>query len=259
MLLDAQGAKDISPRCPPSEDATGRPAFRASVSGAAALANACAEVIAANRLGNAYLRPIVYFDEGGLGLDVAPLKAHSFVAAMPWKSHLGDASERGVKLKTTTWRRTPSSSLPPLKICGGYTNAILAKREATSSGYDEALFVDERGFVCEATGENLFLVKKGKVIAPTHPDALPGITRATIVELTRAEERPVTVEELREADEIFLTGTSAEVAAVGLFDGREMPRGPATREISAMYQALVHGETSMHRDWLFEILFLQRE
>lgn len=216
--------------------------------------DACARVIRDNDFQNAYLRPLSYYESGGLGLDVAPLTARSLVAAMPWKSHLGDShASRGVRLRTSSYRRVPSSAVPALKICGVYANSILAKYEAVRAGYEEALFVDDRGFVCEATGENVFLVKHGKVIAPTHVDALPGITRATIVQLTQAEERPVTLDELREADEIFLTGTSAEVAGVGVFDGREIGVGKLTREISRHYLAVVHGETSDHGGWLTEV------
>jgi branched-chain amino acid aminotransferase len=216
----------------------------------AALTRASIEVVRANELENAYLRPLAYYETGGLGLDVAPLGARSMVAAMPWKSHLGEPGARGVRLRTSPLRRIPASAVPALKFCGIYANSILAKLEAVRAGFEEALFVDDRGFVCEATGENVFLVKRGKVVAVSHPDALPGITRATVAELAGATERPVTLEELRDADEIFLTGTSAEVAAVGTFDGRDLGIGPVTREIAAQYQALVHGETSEHADWL---------
>ncbi len=219
-----------------------------------AMARASAEVVAANGFENAYLRPLAYYESGGLGLDVAPLTARSMVAAMPWKSHLGDShASRGVRLHTTSWRRVPSSAVPALKICGVYANSIIAKWEAVKAGFEEALFVDDRGFVCEATGENVFLIKNGRVIAPTHDDALPGITRATIVALTGAEERAVTLDELRDADEIFLTGTSAEVAGVGVFDAREIGVGPMTREIAAQYLAIVHGQSPDHGGWLTEV------
>ncbi len=214
-----------------------------------ALADACTAVVAANGLTNAYLRPLAYYESGGLALDVAPLTASAMVAAMPWKSHLGEPGARGVRLRTSSFRRITASAVPALKFTGIYTNSILAKREAVDHGYEEALFVDERGLVCEATGENVFLVKRGRVVAVSHPDALPGITRATIVELAGAEERPVTREELFDADEIFLTGTSAEVAGVGTFDGRDIGVGPVTRALAERYQALVHGRTSERPEW----------
>jgi branched-chain amino acid aminotransferase len=214
-----------------------------------AMTRASLEVVAANGLDDAYLRPLSYYESGGLGLDVAPLTPRHMVAAMPWKSHLGDPGARGVRLRTSSIRRIAASAVPALKFCGVYANSILAKLEAVRAGYEEALFVDERGFVCEATGENVFLVKGGRVIAAQHPDALPGITRATILELSGGLERPVTLDELRDADEIFLTGTSAEVAAVGVFDDRDVGIGPVTRELAGLYQALVHGETSERAEW----------
>ena len=215
-----------------------------------AMTKGSVEAVRANELENAYLRPLAYYETGGLGLDVAPLGARHMVAAMPWKSHLGEPGARGVRMRTSPLRRIPASAVPALKFCGIYVNSILAKLEAVRAGFEEALFVDDRGFVVEATGENVFLVKRGRVVAVSHADALPGITRATIIELAGATERPVTLDELRDADEIFLTGTSAEVAAVGTFDGRDLGIGPITKEIAAKYQALVHGETSEHADWL---------
>jgi branched-chain amino acid aminotransferase len=214
-----------------------------------AMARGALEVVVANGLEDAYLRPLSYYEAGGLGLDVAPLTPRHLVAAMPWKSHLGDPGARGVRLRTSSIRRITAAAVPALKFCGIYVNSILAKLEAVRAGYEEALFVDERGFVCEATGENVFLVKHGRVVAVQHPDALPGITRATILELSGGIERPVSLEELRDADEIFLTGTSAEVAAVGTFDDRDVGIGPITRELAATYQALVHGETSERAEW----------
>ena len=208
------------------------------------------DALDANGLTAAYIRPIAYFEAGGLGLDVAPLVPRSVVAAMPWKSHLGDGASVGVRMRTSSYRRNPATAMPPLKLCGGYVNAIMAKLEAVQAGYQEALFVDDQGFVVEATGENLFFVKNGRVIAARHADALPGITRATICTLTNAEERLVTAQERAEADEIFLTGTSAEVAPVSCFDGRDLPIGPITREIARQYQAVVHGETETQRGWL---------
>jgi len=200
---------------------------------------------------SAYIRPIQFYSTGGLGLDVHLLDTHSAVAAMPWRSHLGDAGEEnGVRLMTSTFRRNSSKSLPPLKLCGGYVNSILAKRESYLAGYDEALFVDDYGRVCEATGENVFLVFGDKIVAVRHPDALPGITRDTVLQLIGAEDREVTREEMLEADEVFLTGTSAEVAPVIELDHRVYGVGPVSREIRALYQDVVHGRSRLHQSWL---------
>lgn len=217
----------------------------------AALRRGCLEVLAASGLDAAYLRPLAFYETGGLGLDVAGLKVRTLVAALPWKNHLGEAqAAQGVSLRTSSLRRNPAAALPPLKLCGAYVNSVLAKLEATRAGFAEALFVDGDGFVVECTGENVFLVKDGVLTAVEHPDALPGITRQTLLDLTGAAARPVHLHELRDADEIFLTGTSAEVSAVGQLDGRFFQAGPVTRELQARYQGIVHGKAETARGWL---------
>jgi len=217
-----------------------------------ALATAACDVISANKHKSAYVRPIVFYGAGSLGLDVGDqLKKHVAVASLPWKSHLGEAAEnKGVLVKTSSVRRISADSLPPLKLCGSYVNSILAKREATLAGFEEALFVDPDGRICEATGENVFLVKDGKVTAVSHPDALPGITRDTLIELSNADEREVYMEELLAADEVFLTGTSAEVAPVTQIDDTSFEIGPITRRLQQLYQDVVHGRVKGREDWL---------
>lgn len=211
----------------------------------------CLEALQASGLEEAYLRPLVFYETGGLGLDVAGLKVRQMVAALPWRNHLGDAGEqRGVRLRTSPYRRNSAAALPPLKLCGGYVNSVLAKLEATHAGFDEALFTDAAGNVVECTGENVFLVKKGRITAVQHGDALPGITRETILALTGAESRTVALDELKAADEVFLTGTSAEVTAVGALDERSWTLNPVTRELQALYQRVVHGEAEASRGWL---------
>ncbi|MBM4279638.1 MAG: hypothetical protein FJ137_02390 [Deltaproteobacteria bacterium] len=170
-----------------------------------------------------YVRPLAYYHSGGLSLDVDALRPRGVIATRQWKSHLGaDASTKVVSLRTSGWRRTPATSLPPLKLCGNYVSSIIAKREAALAGAQVALFADDRGFVCERTSENVFVVRGGRVTAVEHPDALPGGTRDTVIALTNATGRPVTRAELLEADEIYLTRTSAELAAVSSFDGRDL-------------------------------------
>ena len=126
----------------------------------------------------------------------------------------------------------------------------MAKREAALSGFDEALFVDDEGYVCEATGENVFLVKDGEVVAVEHKDALPGITRATVMEMSGAKARKVTLEELLAADEVFLTGTSAEVVPVSQLNGRHFGAGKVTRDLQVAYTDLVHGRDQTRQAWL---------
>ena len=216
----------------------------------AALTEGIVETVAASGFKNAYIRPIAYFAAGGLGLDTEPLEPHMAVAVMPWKSHLGEGAQAGISVQVSRFRRNSARALPPLKICGGYVNSILAKREAALAGFDEALFVDDDGFVCEATGENIFLVKDGQVTAVDHPDALPGITRSTVMELAGATARKVRLEELFEADEVFVTGTSAEVTPVSRLNDRVYGAGSVTRALRTAYMDLVHGRDQSRRAWL---------
>ncbi len=220
-----------------------------------ALHRGCLDVLAASGLKEAYLRPLVFYETGGLGLDVAGLNVRQLVAALPWRNHLGEAGEvHGVRLRTSSFRRNPSAALPPLKLCGGYVNSVLAKLEATRAGFEEALFVDATSQVVECTGENVFLVQQGRLTAVQHGDALPGITRDTIMALTGADSRPVGLEELKAADEVFLTGTSAEVSAVSALDERSWTGGPVTREVQDLYARVVRGRAETERGWLTPLI-----
>lgn len=204
-------------------------------------------VLRANRHRDAYIRPLLWYGTGSLGLDVAPLSRHLMVASMPWAPHLGD---KPVRLTVSPFRRNRAEAMPPLKLSGAYVNSILAKREAGGRGYDDALFIDDAGFVVECTGVNVFLVKAGRVVAVEHPDALPGITRATVIELTGAESRPVTLEELLEADEVFVTGTSAELLPVATLDRRDYGPSPVANALRARYLGVVRGGSPAHAAWL---------
>ena len=220
------------------------------------IAQAACDVLRANGHRNAYIRPILFYGCGSLGLDVGDdLEQHAAVASLPWKSHLGEMSDDiGVRVGTSNVRRVSASSIPPLKLCGTYVNSILAKREATLAGFDEGLFVDRDGRVCEATGENLFMVKGDEIVAVQHPDALMGITRHSVMEMVEVTQRPVYLPELAEADEIFLTGTSAEVAPVTQLDHASFKIGPVTRHVQALYQDAVHGRLPGFTHWLTPVI-----
>lgn len=205
------------------------------------------QALRANGHRDAYIRPLAWVGAGGFGLDVAGHAQHLMVATTPTLVHLNGAQAR---MTVSPWRRNPASSLPPLKLCGAYVNSILAKREAKSRGFDEALFVDERGFVVECTGANVFIVKDGRVTAVEHRDALPGITRDTLIALSGAQARPVTLEELRDADEVFACGTAAEVAPIAAADERIFGDNPVGRELSALYARIVRGDESASQAWL---------
>ncbi len=216
-----------------------------------AMEDAMHELLRLNGLQSAYIRPIAFYGGGKLHLDVHDLELRQAVATIPWTSHLGEEAEgQGVTMQTSQMRRNSHRAIPALKLCGGYVNAIIAKLAATRAGFDECLFVDDEGLVVEASAENIFLVQGGRLVAVEHPDALPGITRDSIATLAGAERREVTLQELREADEIFLTGTSAEVAPVTRLDDRRLPIGPITRSLQATYQDIVHGRDRMSDGWL---------
>ena len=211
------------------------------------LFDACVGVVAKNGFEAAYIRPVIYYGGGSLHLDVDTLLVRCVVAAMPWTSHL---SSEAVRLQRSPYRRNPARAIPALKLTGGYVNSIIAKRHASLNGFDEALFVDDDGYVCEATGENVFAVYGDTVVAVAHHDALPGITRDTVMQLSGAKARKLHVVELLEADEVFLTGTSAEVVPVAAFNGHRFEVGPVTLELQRTYQDIVHGRSATHSDWL---------
>lgn len=213
--------------------------------------DATLQTLRANGHRDAYIRPLAWLGTGldgiTVGLDVPGLRRHLMVLTLPTVVHLNGKRAR---LTVSPWRRNPASSLPPLKLCGAYVNSILAKRDSRLRGFDEALFVDGEGYVVECTGANVFMVKGGRVTAIEHPDALPGITRDTVIALSGAESRPVTHHELLDADEVFVCGTAAEVAPVSALDRREFGDNPVTRELQALYARVVRGQEPAHARWL---------
>ena len=201
----------------------------------------------ANGHRDAYIRPLAWFGEGSFGLDVEGHVPHLMVATTATQVHLNGSRAR---LGIGRWRRNPADSLPPLKLCGAYVNSILAKREARTRGFDEALFTDREDNVVECTGANVFMVKDGRVTAVEHPDALPGITRDTLLQLSGAQARAVPLAELLEADEVFACGTAAEVSPVARIEGRSYGENPVTLELQALYARVVRGQESAWRHWL---------
>ena len=199
---------------------------------------------------DAYVRPLAWCGTGSIGLDVAPLSKHLMVATFPTNVHLSGTK---VKLGTSSWRRNPATSLPPLKLCGAYVNSILAKHEVKQRGCNEALFVDEQGRVVECTGANVFMVRDGRITAVEHRDALSGITRDTIMALTGAESRPVRHDELLDADEVFVVGTAAEVTPVDELDGRAYTVNRIGHEIAELYRRVVRGEEARYARWLTRV------
>ncbi|GAB3381083.1 aminotransferase class IV [Lysobacter fragariae] len=208
------------------------------------------QVLRRNGHRDAYVRPLAWCGTGSIGLDVAPLSKHLMVATFATNVHLAGAH---VRLGTSSWRRNPATSLPPLKLCGAYVNSILAKHEAKQRGFNEALFVDDQGRVVECTGANVFMVRDGRVTAVEHRDALAGITRDTVIALTGAQSRPVRYDELIEADAVFVCGTAAEVTPVDELDDRRFDEHGFTRELAQQYQRVVRGEDARFAHWLTRV------
>ncbi|HET7775109.1 MAG TPA: branched-chain amino acid transaminase [Azospira sp.] len=224
------------------------------------LAAVCCEAVARNGLESAYIRPLVFLGAEKAGVDPAGAATHVMVAAWPWGAYLGEgALERGIKVRVSSYaRHHPNVQMCRAKAISTYSNSILAVREARRDGYDEALLLDTDGFIAEGSGENVFMVRDGQLFEPETTAALDGITRRTVhtlageMGLTVAPRR-LTRDSLYCADEVFLTGTAAEITPVIEVDGRPVGSGspgPVARELQRRYFACVRGEDGNHADWL---------
>jgi branched-chain amino acid aminotransferase len=229
------------------------------------LVHACVETLEANQLRDAYLRPIVYQDDGNLGGLGSNPPVHVAIAANVWGAYLGDDGVRkGIRVHLSAFRRSGlGSSLPKAKITGQYVVSVLAKREARGMGFDEALLMDDEGCVAEGSGENLFIVRDGVLkTPPTSAPILPGVTRATVLHLARCAAEELDLSEIREenitrgelmiADEVFLTGTAAEITPVrevGLSVIGKGEAGPVTRALQQRFFGLVRGQATAPEHW----------
>jgi len=226
--------------------------------------DACVETVNANKMVEAYLRPIVFLGDGALGLGSLDNPVRVVVAAYEWGAYLGEEGLRkGIRTKVSSFTRGAlNSTMSKGKICGQYVNSVLAKREAMKAGYAEAILLDGNGHVCEASGENIFIVKKGKIKTPPLSSAiLAGITRDSVMTIAReqgftVEESTFARDELYVADEVFLCGTAAELTPVREVDDRKIGAGecgPITRKLQDAYFEAVKGkggEKASHPNWL---------
>ncbi|HEY9446728.1 MAG TPA: branched-chain amino acid transaminase [Burkholderiales bacterium] len=218
------------------------------------------EVVRANRLQSCYLRPIAFYGSEKMGVSPKGATVHVAIAAWPWGAYLGaEALEKGIRVKTSSYaRHHVNVSMCRAKYSGTYANSILANLEATEHGYDEGLLLDVDGFVAEGSGENLFMVKNGKVYEPELTSALCGITRDSIITLAQelgygVGSKRITRDDLYIADEAFFTGTAAEVTPIREIDGRSIgagKRGPVTARLQQAFFDCVTGKSEQHRDWL---------
>jgi len=213
-----------------------------------------------NNLESAYIRPMCFYGSEGMGLRADNLKVHVIVAAWNWGAYLGEEQlQKGIRIRVSSFtRHHVNITMCRAKANGNYMNSMMALQEALADGYDEALLLDTQGFVMEGSGENIFLVKDGKLHTPDLTSALDGITRKTIMTLAAeldipVVERRITRDEVYIADEAFFTGTAAEVTPIREVDGRSIGnggRGPITAKLQKMYFDVVHGRTKIHDDWL---------
>ncbi|HIJ43486.1 MAG: branched-chain amino acid aminotransferase [Rhodospirillales bacterium] len=215
--------------------------------GAQAIDDACREVLAANGIVDGYVRPIAWRGTEMMGVSAQATTIHLAIATWPWPSYFSpEARMKGIRLKTASWRR-PSPDTAPVKAkaAGLYMICTLSKHAAEAQGFDDALMLDWRGRVAESTGANIFLVMDdGKLHTPTPDCFLDGITRRTVIELAKGRgldmvERVIMPDELRRAKEVFLTGTAAEVTAVGEIDGQRYSPGEITRTLMEDYERKV--------------------
>ena len=219
------------------------------------------ELLKANGLRECYIRPIVYRGYGSMGLNPLAAPVDVAIACWPWGAYLGEESKvNGIRAKVASWRRMSADSfIPQAKASGQYLNSILAKLESLKAGYDETIMLDDHGFVSEGSGENIFVVRDGKLLTPPQAAAiLDGITRASIKQIALDQdleiiERNIARAELYVADEVFLTGTAAELVPVTEIDDHPVgdgKRGPITAQLGATFEDALRGRDERYVEWL---------
>ena len=214
------------------------------------------ETVKVNKLKSGYIRPLIIYGYGKMGVNPEGAPVNCSVSVWPWGKYLGEGAVR-VKIPKII-RMHPKSTDPDAKICGNYANSILASLEIKRDGFDEALLLDYNGNISEGPGENFYIVKDGKIYTPPLGTVLPGITRRSIMQIAKDEgieliEKILTPEEAKTADEAFFSGTAAEVTAIKSVDdnqiGKEAP-GPITTKIRDLFMDIVHGKNEKYKNWL---------
>ncbi len=225
------------------------------------IAEGIRQTVKANKGGDCYIRPIAYFEDVGFGMDTRKYKAHLAIALIPKKAYFDDKPEaRGLRCKISRWRRIDPRSVPlEAKVSGYYINSVLGKLDALNSGYDECIMLNYEGHVSEGSAENIFVVKGKRVLTPSlNCGILPGITRDTVMRIAQdlgyvLVEKEMKPSELYSADEIFMTGTAAEIAHVSEIGGRKIAKGkagPATCKIAREFEKIVYGKSGRYGKWL---------
>ena len=224
------------------------------------LAEAQKTAVRENKLEAGYIRPMAFYGSEAMGISAQALSTHVIVAAWSWGAYMGqDALDNGIRVKTSSFsRHHVNITMCKAKANGNYMNSILAHQEAITDGYQEALLLDVDGFVAEGSGENVFIVRNGKLYTPDLTSALEGITRDTIVQFAgeiglEVVEKRITRDEVYTADEAFFTGTAAEVTPIRELDNRAIgtgKAGPITKQLQTMFFDAVSGRSAQHADWL---------
>ena len=223
------------------------------------LVEATKETVRVNGLQSCYIRPLVYLGYGEMGLNPLPCPVNVSIAVWPWGTYLGDEGiKQGVRMKISSWQRHDPNAMPPAaKGTGMYLNSSMAKVEALKAGYDEAILLSPQGYVSECTGENIFVVKRGRIVTPpTSAGALEGITQHSVMTIARdlgieCEVGHILRSDLYTADEAFLSGTAAEVVPIRSVDDRVIgDPGPITRKVQEVFFATIKGEVDQYKDWL---------
>jgi branched-chain amino acid aminotransferase len=225
------------------------------------LREATLELVARNGLSSCYIRPIVYRGYGTMGLNPLDAPVDVTIACWEWATYLGEEGMRnGVRAMTSSWRRiSPDSLIPHAKASGQYLNSVLAKVESVKAGYEEAILLDDHGHVCEGTGENIYIVREGEIATPgQHNSILDGITRRSVIQIAQdlgynVIERNVARAEMYLADEVFLSGTAAELVPVREVDNHKVGTGKpgeVTRVLQSAFDDAIHGRSERYREWL---------
>ncbi|MFH0955446.1 MAG: branched-chain amino acid transaminase [Candidatus Micrarchaeota archaeon] len=221
---------------------------------------AIVQTVKKNKLRQCYIRPLIYYGYGEMGLNPLSNPVQMGIAAWPWEHYLGpDAFEKGIHVKISSWVRNNPDALPPkAKISGAYANSVLAKTEAIREGFMDAILLDDEGYVAEGTGENVFIAVDGTLYSPLLNNCLAGITRKSVIEIAKELKIPfadkqLTREEIYNADEVFFTGTAAELTPITKMDYRKIGNGkvgPITKKIQEYYTGIVHGKNPKFKNWL---------
>lgn len=227
------------------------------------LCAASLEVVRANRLESAYLRPLAFFDSFSFSVWPKDFPVSVTIVAVPGRQYIQGGPEQGVRVSVSTVRRIEMSTLPPsVKACGHYTNSVRAVQEAIRRGFDEAILLNHKGEVAEGSGANLFMVRDGTLVTnDLEASILPGITRDSVLTIARdagvpVEVRPMTTMDLEVADEVFFCGTAVEITPIREVDGRVVgdgTPGPVTRRLQSIFQDAVHGRLPQYASWLSPI------